>query len=171
MDAAREVAATDPVAALVTVDSKGRPRARSVEVHWEEIVLTDPPLFGHNPPEGARRETDRIMLWIATRPGTRKLEQIAANPRVALYFEDDASGSYLSVMGWAEIITEPRVVTTQSWHNEEQLAEFYPSFPDDMVLIRVDVSWLEVIAPGIDASTDLWRPQAAVLQAETPDPE
>lgn len=162
VDAARKVAESDPIAALVTVDAEGRPRARSVEVHWEETVMTDPPMFGHEPPAGAERETEQIDLWIATRPGTRKLAQIEANPRVALYFEDDDAGSYLSVMGLAELLRDPQSVSRQSWHSDEQLAEFYPDFPNDMVLIRVRVTWLEVIAPGVEASSDLWRPQAFV---------
>lgn len=153
IDAARQVAASDPVAALITVDGEGRPRARSVEVHWREVSW----------PSAAEQDLSGFELWIATRPGTRKLQQIEAEPDVALYFEKDDAGSYLSVMGQAEIVRDAASVRRESWHSAEQRDEFYPGFPQDMILIRLRVTWFEVITPNVEASEDLWRPQAFVV--------
>ncbi len=145
--AARAVVASDPVAALVTVDAEGRPRVRSVEVR----------------PPG-----NDFVLWIATRPTTRKLAQIEARPQVALYFNDDVAGTYLSVMGRATVHRDRATVLREAWMPEAARRELYPDFPDDCVLLEVRPDWLEVIAPGADPDDATWRPRA--LTFAPPDP-
>src|SRR5690606_20224175 len=66
--AAKAIIEDDPVAALITIDANGVPRARSVGVWEPDADLT---------------------LWIGTRRPSRKLEQLRDNPLATLYFNRD----------------------------------------------------------------------------------
>lgn len=140
---AQAVVAADPLGALVTVDAEGRPRVRTVEV---------------------RVPGDDMVLWIATRPNTRKLVQIREHPSVTVYFNDDEAGSYLSVMGTATVIKDETTLRQERWQTDARLGEFYPNFPADYVLIRIEPEWLEVIDPIATADEETWRPQALTFE-------
>ena len=139
--AARQVIAADPVAALVTVDEEGAARIRSVEVR---------------PPDDGDPD---FVIWLATQPRTRKVGQIEADPRVALYFESDDDGAYLSIAGLATLHRDVETARRISWRTAEARAQFWPDFPQDYVLIRIVPQWLEVIGFGIEADEETWRPR------------
>src|SRR5690242_518202 len=74
LDSADALIARDSSAGMVTVDESNRPRVRSVRA------------FRIKHPATAR---DRFTVFILTRPTTRKIDQIAKNPLVTLYFNED----------------------------------------------------------------------------------
>lgn len=141
--AARGIIAEDPFAALITVDADGQPRARTVNVR---------------PPD-----SDMVM-WIATKPNTRKVQQIRANPNVTLYFSNDLKSAYVTVMGTAVLHDDLETMEATSWYPDNQLRTFWPEFPKDYLLIEVRAKWFEVLGHGIEADTETWRPQAVVIE-------
>ena len=151
--AARAVIAADPIGALVTVDGAGYARIRSVEVRAPDS------------------DDEQFVLWIATQPRTRKVGQLEANPKVALYFESDDEGAYLSVSGLATVHRDEATARRVSWRDDEARAGFWPDFPNDYVLIRVQPRWLEVIGFGIEADERSWRPQRVDFEPPEPRPD
>ena len=140
--AVRSVVAADSTAALVTVDAGGQPRIRSVDV---------------------RPLDNTLIFWVATKPNTRKVEQIRNNDRVALYFNRDAAGEYVSVMGTAVLVDDPETIARISWRDDAVRRQFWPDFPADYLLIKITPDWIEAVAPGLEADADTWRPQAMKL--------
>lgn len=151
---ARALMLADSNAAMITVDSEGRPRARTVFTLFEQADSTDP--------------VRGVTAWIMTRSGSRKLDQLRQNPNVTLYYSDDVNVSYASLMGTATIHTDHSHVTARelymSWLPEEaDRRYFWPDFPADFVMIEVRPHWLEYMGQRDhppDSST--WRPQAVV---------
>ena len=137
--AIRAIVAQDPTAALVTVDAHGQPRTRSVDV---------------------RPLDDTWTFWIATKPNTRKVAQIRAHEKVTLYFNVDAEGSYVSVMGTARLVDDPVTVARITWRDDASRRAFWPDFPQDYLLIEITPQWIEAIGAGIEADPVTWRPQA-----------
>ncbi|MGI8705656.1 MAG: pyridoxamine 5'-phosphate oxidase family protein [Sphingomicrobium sp.] len=128
MDAAREIIKDDYIGVLVTVDEDGMPRARPVGV-------ADP--------------KDDWSLWISTRRGSRKTQQIAANPKAALHFGfDDTPNNhensfYASFMGLAEVFTDAE--TIRAYGPSEKYRSLWPDYPNDMSLVRLKPQRLEVM--------------------------
>ncbi len=140
--AIRAVVGKDPTAALVTVDADGQPRVRSVDV---------------------RPLDDSLVFWIATKPNTRKVQQIKEHPQVTLYFNVDGEGSYVSVMGRARLVDDPHTIERISWRATDVRAAFWPEFPRDYLLIEVTPGWIEVTGEGIQADAETWRPATLEL--------
>lgn len=144
--AARRVIEADPVATLITVDVSGRPRARTVDVGGP---------------------MDDWIFWVATRPTTRKIDQITRRPVVTLHFETDEQGGYVSVMGTARIHRDD--VDLFDRHNPidaDLMTTLFPDFPSDYRLIEIRPVWLEVLTAEVEASTATWRPQAVMFAPE-----
>lgn len=137
--AARAIIKADPVAAFVTVDPLGRPRVRSVN--------TSSP-------------ASTMAIWVATRPGTRKVDQIQENASVTLFYNNDSEGNYVSIMGQAVLHKDKEFIEANNPFSVEWTDQFFPEFPENMVLIEIKPVWMEVIGQGISASEETWRPQA-----------
>ncbi len=143
LQAAVAIINNDPFANLVTLDTSGQPRIRTME---------------HSPADA------NMVIYLATIPGTRKLAQIRAHPKVTLLFDNPNETAYVSIMGTASIHTDPATVQQHAWQSPEALKPFWPNFPRDYVLIRVEPQWLEVISPSIMARDSDWRPQAILFE-------
>jgi len=135
--AAREVMSAARYASFVTLDAAGQPQARVVD-----------PLLGSGD-----------TIWIATNPLTRKVAEVARNPRVTLLFFDPARSEYVTVIGRASIVTDS-AQRAMHWK-----AEWTPFYPDrgrgrEFVLIAVRATRLEVVSPRNGLSNDprTWRP-------------
>ncbi|MDZ7807554.1 MAG: pyridoxamine 5'-phosphate oxidase family protein [Gracilimonas sp.] len=140
--AAQAIIEADPTAALVSVDSLGRPRIRSVDTS---------------------KPDSSMIIWIATRPDTRKVDQIRGNPNVAIYYNDDEAISYVSIMGTALLHEDIETIMANNPFSEEWTSRFFPDYPEDMLLIEIRPTWMEVMGQGIAASEDTWRPQAVTF--------
>jgi general stress protein 26 len=136
LTAARNLMAKDFNAALVTVDSEGQPRARTVEPFSPE---------------------DDWTIWVATNPLTRKVTEIVDNSKVTLYYDDDAAGTYLAVMGTATIHDDPE---SKARLKHRLLDVFWPNYPEGYLLISVKPVWLEIMTPEIPIDIQTSTPQA-----------
>ena len=96
---------------------------------------------------------------MGTRKGSRKLEQIAANPRATLHFADDAKISYASLMGKAVAVSDPAIISLKNPYRGKQLEAFFPKFPEDFVLLSFKPDYLEVMTDGLAGRSDTWQPQ------------
>lgn len=134
--AALELIANNPNAALVTVDSEGQPRARTVEPFSPD---------------------DDWTIWVATKPLTRKVMEIAENSKVTLYYDDDDAGTYLVIMGTATIHDDAE---SKARHKHRLLDVFWPNYPEGYLLISVKPIWLEIMTPEIPIDPETWQPQA-----------
>ena len=149
VDSARSLMRADSSAALVTIDSTGQPRVRTVRTFVD-------------PPDPSNR-AGAVTVWIMTRLTTRKVEQLRANPHATLYFNDDARLSYATIMGTAIVHTDPENPGAKRHYNPEYVRFFWPNFPADFVMIEVKARWLEYLGPGIPNHEQNWRPQAVTF--------
>lgn len=153
LDAARSVMRADSNVALITVDSTGMPRVRTVKAFVNE--------------RDAQSSEKSFTVWIMTRLTTRKVDQIRRNPNVTLYFNDDAKVTYVSIMGRAVIHTDPNHPEAKRLYDQGYRDFFWPEFPKGFVMIEVRPRWLEHLGPAIHADTTSWRPQAVAFPAES----
>ncbi len=123
--------------ALITVDKHGRPRARSVDPFLPQ---------------------DDFTVWVATRPVTRKVDQIRNNPHVTLYYFDAEDKNYVTIMGKARLVDERDI--KEAKRRDADTDRLYPDFPDDYLLIEITPTWLEGIVPGYRGDEKTWQPRA-----------
>jgi len=149
LDSADALIARDSSVGLVSVDEFNRPRVRSVRA------------FRLERPATAR---ERFTVFILTRTSTRKIDQIAKNPLVTLYFNEDQRATYATIMGRATVHRDPQNPRLQPFLDSVTVRFFWPAFPRDFVMIEVVPDWLEFIGPGLWNDPDTWRPQAVVFE-------
>lgn len=144
MDAAREIMQRARYCSLVTVGRDGHPQARIVDPLAPEPDLT---------------------IWIATRPLTRKVDEIRSDPRVTLVYFDPSGPSYVTVLATAELVTD---AAEKARRFKDDWGAFYKDRHrgDDFVLIRSRPTRLEVVSPerGIDNDPLTWRPTTIELR-------
>lgn len=147
--AARAIIAEDTIAALITVDSAGFPRARSISV------------------EAAPIEAD-LTMWLPTRRTSRKVTQLRNNPTATLYFNHDgvngdfSKSYYATFMGSASVHTDAATLAAMPL-DEKVRKSSWPNYPEDFAIIRFKPRWLEVYGRGIKGRKDNWQPQGIVL--------
>jgi len=138
--AARQVMQDARYCALVTIGENGYPQSRIVDPF---------------PPE------EDMAVWIGTNPVTRKIAQIRKDPRVTLFYFDTASLSYVTLIGKAELINDPK---EKSKHWKEEWAPLYKngSRGDDYMLIRVEPLRTEIVSytRGMLNDAVTWAPVA-----------
>lgn len=145
--AAKSVIDEDYIATLITIDSEGIPRARSIGI-WAP--------------------DNDLVLWMGTRRTSRKLDQIRRNPNATIHFaRDDIDGKfqqayYASFMGTASVHIDDATVKLRAPDEEYRRAQ-WPNFPHDYAAIRFETKWLEVFGRGIKSKPETWQPQAVTL--------
>lgn len=138
LSAARTVIGQARYATLVTLDAGGQPQARIVDPFAPE---------------------DDFTIWIGTNAATRKLAQIAANPKATLLYFDQQRQHYVTVIGTAAIV---RDLAEKARRFKPEWKAFYKngSAGDDYVLVKIAVARLEVVAESLGMTNDpnTWRP-------------
>jgi len=123
---------------LVTIGEDGQPQAR--------IVV---PLIAEA--EGS--------IWIATNPKTRKVNEIAKDPRVTLMFFNAAAGEYVTVIGRATAVTDP---ARKAAHWKPEWEPFYKqrTTGSDFMLFEVRPARFEISSARhkLNNDTETWRP-------------
>lgn len=142
--AARAVIAAARYATLATVDELGgSPQTRVVDPFEPEPDFT---------------------IWIGTNSETRKLQQIARNPRVSLLYFDAPRQHYVSIVGVAAVV---RDASEKSRRFKPEWKAFYSNggSGDDYVLIKITPSRLEIVAESLGMKNDpkTWRPVSTTL--------
>jgi len=140
---AREMMVKQGHAALVTIDDGALPRVRSV-------ATSDP-------------ESD-MTVWILTSPVTRKIAQIRARPEVALHYVDIDNMAEVTLMGIAELHYDAKTLHAKNFYSSEQMAQYWPGFPNGYVMIAVRPTWLEISAPKTAIKGDKSRRRPAGLR-------
>lgn len=134
VSAARQIMRSAQFCALATVDSEGRPRVRTMSPF----------------PPG-----EDMAVWFATRPDSRKVEQMRANPNVTLYYFDPGQLEYATIRGRARLVDD--LEEKKRWRKRVS-DELYPGWPDDCLLVEVTPERLEVLGRGLSADPDTWTP-------------
>ena len=136
--AAREVALKARYATLVTNGPDGQPQARIVDALGPDADFA---------------------VWIGTNPATRKVAELAKDPRVTLNFFDAAGPAYVTLVGTAAVVTDPEV---KAVHFKDEWGPFYKDKfrGADFVLLKFVPARLEVVsqAHGLVNDPKNWRP-------------
>ena len=132
---AREVVEGAAFVSLATLDEEGYPAVRAMD-----------PL-----PPG-----EDWMVWLATNPASRKVEQLRAQPRVALHYLAEGVPAYVTLIGQARLVDDPEL---KARHWKESWTPFYPDRDESVLLIEVTPIRLEVIseAHGAPGDPETWR--------------
>ena len=87
-------------------------------------------------------EYEDDALWFFTRSESRKLDEIARDPRVTLTYADQSANDWLSIQGRATV-TRDRAKAKELW--AEPLRAWFPEGPEDdsVALIRVEADTAE----------------------------
>lgn len=149
LKAARALMLADSNVAVVTVDANGQPRVRTTKAFVSPVVAG-------NPAKG-------VTVWIMTRLGTRKVEQMRKHPQVTLYFNSDDRVEYATIMGTAIIHRDPENPEAKRFYQDGYSEFFWPDFPRDFIMIEVRPRWLEYLGPTVHGHPQTWRPQAVVF--------
>ena len=88
--------------ALITLDEKGKPHARTMDPFAPEGDFT---------------------IWMATNPHSRKVAEIKMNPQVALYYADKDDQGYVTLNGAAQLVNDQRE-KDRRWRDAWK--DFYP---------------------------------------------
>lgn len=144
ISAAREIMATARYCALITVDSKGRVHARTMDPF---------------PPD------ENLVIWFGTNPKSRKVAEIRRHNRVTLYYFDREGPAYVTINGIARLVNNPRE-KAKRWKDEWKA--FYPDRKNGYLLIAVTPKELEIVneKKGIVGDAVRWTPPAVRFGAE-----
>jgi general stress protein 26 len=140
LSTAREIMNASHYCALITLDESGRADARTMDAF---------------PPE------EDMTVWFGTNPRTRKVREIGRNPHVTLYYFDPKGLAYVTLLGTARLVNDPKEKKTR-W--KDAWKEFYPNRDTDYMLIEVKPERLEVVSPKLGGtSTADWAPPSIQL--------
>lgn len=119
--AAREIISQTTYCGLVTVDSNGQPQVRTMNPFPVK---------------------DDLVIWFATARSSRKVGELKANPKVAVYFADHITAKgYVNISGKAEVIDDKELLQKM----KRDYWDGIPNWQDIFVLIKIVPERLEVI--------------------------
>jgi general stress protein 26 len=119
--AARDIISKTTYCGLVTVDSNGQAQIRTMNPFPVE---------------------DDLVIWFATARESRKVKELKANPKVAVYFADHISAiGYVNISGRAEVIDDKAMLIKK----KREYWEGIPGWQEIFVLIKIVPERLEVI--------------------------
>src|SRR5882672_12250061 len=110
---AREIMTTARYCALITLDSNGRPHARTMDPF---------------PPE------ENMVVWLGTNSKSRKVAEIRRHQHVTLYYFVREDQAYVTIAGRARIVQD---AAEKAKHWKEEWKDFYPNGRKNYLLIAV----------------------------------
>lgn len=130
--AARHVIEQARYCALITLDERGQPHARTIDAFAPE---------------------DTFVVWIGTNAASRKIAHIKREPRVTLYYFDAKDPGYVTLLGRAEIV-DAAAEKARRW--KEEWTSFYQNknLGSDYVLIKVTPFRLEAVSYSMHVLND-----------------
>jgi general stress protein 26 len=108
--------------ALITLDNEGIPEARMMQT-----LPTD-----HD-----------FVIWLATKPNTRKVEQIKQNSKVGVYYTGNESSAYVYIKGNATLVND---ILLKKKYWKEGWESFYPDMETDMILIKISPLTAQIVS-------------------------
>lgn len=144
LEAARAAIASARYAFLITAGADGQPQARLMEAF---------------PP------TSDFSVWMGTRPNSRKVAQIRANPRATLAYYDPAGPNYVSLLGTARIVDDPAV--RRKWWREDWEPHF-PGGPEgkNFTVIEFRARRIELVSVTRGIASAPGTPAPAILDRQ-----
>lgn len=146
--AARAVMQAVRYCALITSDASGVAQARTMDAF---------------PPD------EGLVVWMATNPRSRKVEQLRRDARVTLHYYDAGAPDlgYVTLYGRARLI-DARAEKQARW--KEGWEAFWPDRDGSYLLIEVTPERVEVFSPRhrIEADPVTWKPAGADLVKARP---
>ena len=139
IETAREIMKTARYCALITLDSNGRPHARTM----------DP--FA---PEG------NMVVWLGTNTRSRKVAEIRRNQRVTLYYFVPAEQAYVTISGRARIVRDASDEWKDFYPDREKNYLLIAVVPEKLEVISVKL--------GIVGDTVTWTPPAVRFVSRKP---
>ena len=96
----------------------------------------------HSTPMAAHPADEYGVLWFITRTNTEKVEALRTSPQVNVAFADHASGRYVSVTGYCELMRD-KALAQNLWR--PSYASWLPGGLDDpsLILLKVDIRGAE----------------------------
>jgi len=138
LKAAREIARKARWATFITIGAGGQPQARIVD---------------------ALGPDEDFNVWVGTNPATRKVAEIAKNPRVTMTFFDPSLPAFVTLLGSASVVTDP-AVKAQHW--KDAWSPFYKNEHrgQDFALVKFVPRRLEIVSEvhGLTNAPGTWRP-------------
>lgn len=130
---------------LITLDMEGNPEAR--------MMQTLP-------------TKDDFVIWLATKPNTRKIKQIEHNSIVGVYYEDGSNG-YVYLKAFAELVND---ISLKRKYWKDSWKSFYPDIESDMILIRVIPKTIQIVSyeHGIISEELNWSAPIIKLEKQQP---
>jgi general stress protein 26 len=148
LKAAREVARKARYATFITLGADGQPQARIVD---------------------ALGPDEDFSVWVATNPATRKVAEIAKDPRVTISFFEPSLPAYVTLVGRATVVTDAAVKAS---HWKDAWAPFYKneSRGADFALLKFVPHRLEIVSErdGLVNAPGTWRPVTVDFPPRTP---
>jgi general stress protein 26 len=140
--AARELMTRARYCALITIGEDGQPQARTIDPSSPDA---------------------RMAVLFVTNPATRKVKQMERDPRVTLYYFDEKSPGYVTVIGTARAIDDPSA-KQQRWL--EKWTPFYPTGANGAVLYEVTPRTIEVVdvKRGVVGDPQTWAPPSVDIK-------
>jgi len=126
---------------LITLDDDNQPRARIIEPFLPK---------------------ENYVIWMATNPKSRKVNQIKNNSIATLHYFDKNKLAYVSLMGNAFLINEDKT-KSEIW--KEDWAKFYPNRKTDYLLIKFIPNTIELISilDSFNGDKTTWMPHQVIL--------
>ena len=119
--AAREIIKETTYCALVTIDSTGQPRVRTMNPF---------PL------------NDEFITWFATSRNSRKVREIKSNSKVCVYYANHiVARGYVSITGTAEVIDDKELLLKM----KRDYWESIPNWQNIFVLLKIVPKTIDVI--------------------------
>lgn len=142
ISSAREIMETARNCALITRDSAGRARARTMDPFSPD---------------------ENMVVWFGTNANSSKVADIRRHPRVTLYYFDRESGAYVTIYGIARLVND-RAEKAKRW--KEEWTNFYPDREKTYLLIAVTPERLEVVSEkkGILGDARTWKPPTVTFR-------
>ena len=139
--AAREIMATTRYCALITSNGHGRMNARTMDAFAPD---------------------EKMIVWLATNPRSRKVAEIRRHRRVLLYYFDRENQAYVTLHGVARLVSDPQ---EKLRHWKDDWKAFYPDRDKGYLLIVVRPSKLEVVntKTGIVGKSRAWDPPSVTF--------
>ena len=131
----RDIMLKVPYPSLITIDEEGRARARTMHAFEPDETMT---------------------IWLATRPQSRKIEQIRNNPNATLYYFNPEDHTYVTLVGTAEPVDDLAIKKLK--RRKEDTPQLYPNFPEDYTLIKVTPQFIEGFIPNALEDSRTWKP-------------
>jgi len=142
IDLSKDIIEDSYYGTFITIDKQGQPRARIMEPFAPD---------------------ENFIIWLATNPNSRKVDQLKANSSATMHYFDKNSMSYVSLMGQAILVNDEEIKATK-WRDGWE--RFYKNQTDDYLLIQFTPKTLELISVlnHFTGDTLTWKPHLVALR-------